>query len=51
MSELRVLYKVIDQEIRLFNKGGNHVGEDIIWQIEILTSNEFNLLLIAREGK
>lgn len=44
-----VLYKVIGQEIKLFTKDGNHVGQDIIWKIETLTADEFGLLLIARE--
>jgi hypothetical protein len=41
-------YKVIEQEIRLFDKDGNHLGQDIIWKIETLTDDELNLLLIAR---
>ena len=42
-------YKVIDHEIRLFDKDGNHLGQDLIWEIEILTDEELNILLIARE--
>ncbi len=45
-----ISYKLIDQEIRLFDKDGNHIGQDIIWKIEILTSDEFSLILIAREN-
>ena len=44
-----ISYKVIDQEIELFDKEGNNIGHDIIWKIEILTSDELILLLIARE--
>lgn len=45
----KIPYKVIDQEIRLFDKDVNHLGQDIIWKIETLTDDELNLLLIARE--
>lgn len=45
----KIPYKVIDQEIRLFDKDLNHLGQDIIWKIETLTDDELNLLLIARE--
>jgi len=44
-----ISYKVIDQEIRLFDKEGNDLGQDIIWKIESLTINELTLVLIARE--
>jgi hypothetical protein len=42
-------YKVVDQEIRLFDKEGNYMGQDIIWKIESLTANELSLVLMARE--
>jgi len=45
----KIPYKVIDQEIRLFDKDGNHLRQDIIWKIDILTDNELHLLFIARE--
>jgi hypothetical protein len=44
-----VSYKVLDQEIRLFDKDGNHLGQDIFWKIESLTANELILVLMARE--
>jgi hypothetical protein len=45
----KISYKVVDQEIRLFDKEGNHLGQDIIWKIESVTDNELSLVLIAGE--
>jgi hypothetical protein len=47
---VKMPYRVVDQEIRLFDKDGNHLGQDISWEIETLTDDELILLLIARDG-
>jgi hypothetical protein len=44
-----ISYKVIDQEIRLFDKDSNPLGYDLVWKIEQLTARDLSLLLIARE--
>ncbi len=44
-----ISYKVIDQEIRLFDKDGHQLGSEIIWSIERLTTDELSILLIAKE--
>lgn len=43
-----ISYKVIDREIRLFDKEGYQLGEAIIWKIEHLGTDEFTLLFLAR---
>jgi hypothetical protein len=42
-------YKIIDQEVRLFDKDDKQLSTDIVWKIERLTEDELYLLLIARE--
>jgi hypothetical protein len=46
-----ISYKVVDQEIKLYDKDGNALEQDIIWKIERITREELDLLFLEREDK
>jgi len=46
-----ILYKVVDQEIKLYDKDGNGSEQDIVWKIERITGEELDLLFLEREDK
>jgi hypothetical protein len=46
-----ILYKVVNQEIKLYDKDGNALEQDIVWKIERITQEELHLLFLEREDK
>jgi len=46
-----ISYEVVDQEIKLYDKDGNALEQDIVWRIQRITREELDLLILEREDK